>query len=70
MLLDDRDERPGAKFKDADLLGIPYRITVGKKYLQDGIVELRERKGGEVEELSPGQLLMVLPPRIIEAINR
>ncbi|HSO08931.1 MAG TPA: proline--tRNA ligase [Desulfoprunum sp.] len=70
VLLDDRDERPGAKFKDADLLGIPYRITVGKKYLQDGIVELRERKGGEVEELSPGQLLMVLPPRITEAINR
>ncbi|MBB5348353.1 proline--tRNA ligase [Desulfoprunum benzoelyticum] len=70
VLLDDRDERPGAKFKDADLLGIPYRITVGKKYLQDGFVELRERKGGEVEELSPEQLLTVLPPRIAEAINR
>ena len=70
VLLDDRDERPGAKFKDADLLGIPFRITVGKKYLQDGIVELRERKGGEVEELAPAQLLTVLPPRIAEAINR
>jgi prolyl-tRNA synthetase len=44
VLLDDRDERPGVKFKDADLIGIPYRITVGKKIGQ-GIVELTERRG-------------------------
>jgi prolyl-tRNA synthetase len=44
VLLDDRDERPGVKFKDADLIGIPYRITVGKKIGQ-GIVELNERRG-------------------------
>ncbi|MBI3681416.1 MAG: proline--tRNA ligase [Acidobacteria bacterium] len=43
-LLDDRDERPGVKFKDADLIGIPLRITVGKKLAQ-GIVELAIRKG-------------------------
>ena len=43
-LLDDRDERPGVKFKDADLIGVPYRITVGKKYAQ-GLVELVERRG-------------------------
>ena len=43
VLLDDRDERPGVKFKDADLIGIPYRITVGKK-LPEGIVELVERR--------------------------
>src|SRR6185437_14922623 len=42
-LLDDRDERPGVKFKDADLIGIPYRITIGKK-LASGQVELVERK--------------------------
>jgi prolyl-tRNA synthetase len=42
-LLDDRDERPGVKFKDADLIGIPFRITVGKK-LPQGIVELVERR--------------------------
>src|SRR6202171_3062967 len=41
VLLDDRDERPGVKFKDADLIGIPYRITVGKKIGQ-GVVELAE----------------------------
>jgi prolyl-tRNA synthetase len=42
-LLDDRDERPGVKFKDADLIGIPYRITVGKK-LPQGLVEIVERR--------------------------
>jgi len=44
VLLDDRDERPGVKFKDADLIGIPYRITVGKKIGQ-GVVEITERRG-------------------------
>ena len=43
VLLDDRDERAGVKFKDADLIGIPYRITVGKK-VSDGMVELFDRK--------------------------
>ncbi|MCU1273675.1 MAG: Prolyl-tRNA synthetase [Bryobacterales bacterium] len=43
-LLDDRDERPGVKFKDADLIGVPFRITVGKKLAQ-GMVELVERYG-------------------------
>jgi prolyl-tRNA synthetase len=43
VLLDDRDERAGVKFKDADLIGIPYRITVGKK-AADGVVELFDRK--------------------------
>jgi prolyl-tRNA synthetase len=42
-LLDDRDERPGVKFKDADLIGVPFRITVGKK-LSAGMVELVERR--------------------------
>ena len=42
-LLDDRDERPGVKFKDADLIGVPFRITVGKK-LASGMVEFVERR--------------------------
>ena len=42
VLLDDRDERAGVKFKDADLIGIPYRITIGKK-VADGVVELFDR---------------------------
>jgi prolyl-tRNA synthetase len=44
VLLVDRDERPGVKFKDADLIGIPFRVTVGKKIGQ-GLVELAERRG-------------------------
>jgi prolyl-tRNA synthetase len=44
VLFDDRDERPGVKFKDADLIGVPYRIVIGKKFAQ-GLVELVERRG-------------------------
>jgi len=44
VLLDDRDERAGIKFKDADLIGVPYRITVGEKNLQNGNVEFKDRK--------------------------
>lgn len=48
-LLDDRDERPGVKFKDADLIGIPFRVTVGKKALAEGKVELRSRRTKQVD---------------------
>ena len=51
VMLDDRDERPGVKFKDADLLGIPVRITVGRK-AGDGIVEYKLRKDADKTELS------------------
>ena len=44
MLVDDRDERPGFKFKDADLLGFPVRIVVGKKGLEGNQIEVVERK--------------------------
>jgi prolyl-tRNA synthetase len=44
VLLDDRDERPGVKFKDADLIGIPYRVTVGPKGLEESKVEITRRK--------------------------
>ncbi len=56
VLLDDRDERPGFKFKDADLLGIPLRVTVGKRFSKDGIIELRTRRDGAIEELQPEAL--------------
>jgi len=46
VLLDDRDERPGSKFADADLLGIPLRVTVGSRALQEGALELQERRSG------------------------
>jgi prolyl-tRNA synthetase len=47
VLLDDRDERAGEKFADADLIGCPTRITVGKKTLDDGSVDVRDRRTGE-----------------------
>lgn len=52
-LLDDRDERAGFKFKDADLIGIPVRITVGRKALADGVVEVKLRTSDEIEKIAP-----------------
>lgn len=51
-VIDDRNERPGVKFKDADLIGFPYRITVGKT-IQDGLVEFKTRSTGEMLTLKP-----------------
>jgi prolyl-tRNA synthetase len=51
VLLDDRDERPGVKFKDADLVGIPYRVTVGKK-VTEGTVEMVRRSTREIQDAS------------------
>ena len=48
VLFDDRDERAGVKFNDADLLGMPLRLTVGGKGLQQGIVEFKVRRTGEM----------------------
>ncbi len=53
VLLDDRDERPGVKFADADLLGIPHRITVGERGLKNGQVEYRHRRGGDTVPVAP-----------------
>jgi len=50
-LLDDRDERPGVKFKDADLIGIPLRVTIGAKGLQKSNFELRWRADGRTDEI-------------------
>ena len=52
-LLDDRDERPGSKFADMDLIGLPWQIAVGPRGLKSGIVEVKNRKTGEKQELSP-----------------
>jgi prolyl-tRNA synthetase len=51
VILDDRDERPGVKFKDADLIGIPYRVTVGPKGIKAGTVELKRRADGSAQDL-------------------
>ena len=56
VLLDDRDARAGEKFADADLLGIPLRVTVGKKTAEDGKVDVRSRKTGEEHRVPLGEL--------------
>ena len=55
-ILDDRNERPGVKFKDADLIGIPIRIVVGRK-AAEGLVEYKLRRGGEVAELGADEAI-------------
>ena len=64
VLLDDRDERPGVKFKDADLLGIPVRITVGKR-APDGVVEYKLRREAEKQEMSVSEAVAAA----IEIVN-
>jgi len=51
VLFDDRDERPGVKFKDADLIGVPYRITVGKRKLEQGLAEIFERSTRQIRDV-------------------
>lgn len=60
VLLDDRNERPGVKFKDADLIGYPLRVTVGAKAVEEGTVELRLRKNGEVQIISRDKAVDVI----------
>ncbi|HET9713366.1 MAG TPA: proline--tRNA ligase, partial [Pyrinomonadaceae bacterium] len=55
VLLDDRDERAGVKFKDADLIGVPYRITIGKK-VAEGVVELFDRRTKKSEDVKIGDV--------------
>ena len=63
-VIDDRDERPGVKFKDADLIGFPYRITVGKT-VAEGNVEFVERATGEKSVLKPQEAVQ----KVIDAVN-
>ncbi len=70
VLLDDRDERPGAKFKDADLLGVPLRVTVGEKGLKDRVVELRDRKSGAVDRVAVGAAVEACEKRVREELRK
>ena len=63
-VIDDREERPGVKFKDADLIGFPYRITVGKT-INEGNVEFVTRQTGEKEVVKPEEAIK----RVIDAVN-
>jgi len=65
VLLDDRDERAGVKFKDADLVGIPWRIVIGEKNLKEGLVEIKERRTGAVEKVKVGDAVEVMVRKLV-----
>jgi prolyl-tRNA synthetase len=67
-VIDDRDERPGVKFKDADLIGFPIRITIGPRGLADGQVEVRWRATGEEYLISLNEVVSHVQDRITRAI--
>jgi prolyl-tRNA synthetase len=67
VLFDDREERPGVKFKDADLVGLPYRVAVGKKGVAEGVVELKSRRSPEVERVKIEELVGRLADTILAA---
>ncbi len=68
VLLDDRDERPGSKFKDADLLGIPLRVTVGARGLKDGALEVQERRSGAREMIPLVKVAEAVAKRVRDAL--
>jgi prolyl-tRNA synthetase len=65
VLLDDRDQRAGEKFADADLIGCPVRVTVGKKTLEDGAADVLLRRGRSEERTEIGKLA----PRVKELLS-
>jgi prolyl-tRNA synthetase len=69
VVLDDRDERPGVKFKDADLIGFPLRLTLGKKALDQGAVELKRRAAAEFELVPLGEIVAKVDAIVHEAKN-
>ncbi|MBI5409634.1 MAG: proline--tRNA ligase [Nitrospirae bacterium] len=66
-LMDDRPERPGVKFKDADLIGIPYQIIIGKKGLKEGFVELKSRRTKETQRTAPSDVVKRVKERRLNA---
>ncbi len=64
VLVDDRDERPGVKFKDADLIGIPLRVTIGGRGLKEGIVEVKWRNEDEARKIAIDEVLEVVTSEI------
>ncbi len=68
VIIDDRNERPGVKFKDADLVGYPLRITLGSKTLANGEVELRERRSGEGRLVKVNEVASLVQDIIEKAI--
>ncbi|NJE79876.1 proline--tRNA ligase [Olsenella sp. SW781] len=67
VLLDDRKERPGVKFADADLIGIPYQVILGKRGVANGMAEVKVRETGERFDVPMGELVSWLAERVVPA---
>ncbi|MFO1356114.1 MAG: proline--tRNA ligase [Gammaproteobacteria bacterium] len=67
VLLDDRDARPGVKFAEADLLGVPHRLVLGERSLKDAAIEYRHRRSGAEEKVALGDVLEFLQQRLAGA---
>jgi prolyl-tRNA synthetase len=65
VVLDDRNERPGVKFKDADLIGFPLRLTIGKKSVTEGLIEFKLRTEKEAVDVA----LDGVVDRVLEYLN-
>ena len=70
VLLDDRDARPGVKFAEADLLGIPHRIVVGERGVKEGMAEYRHRRSGTEEKVALNDVVAYLRNRIAAPARR
>ena len=62
--MDDRKERPGVKFADCELIGIPLRVTVGERSLADGVVEVQGRREAEATRVAIAAAAPPLAPRV------
>jgi len=67
VLIDDRAERPGVKFKDADLIGVPLRLTIGGKGLKEGIVEMKWRTQKDVAKVPRSEAAAKVTAAVQEA---
>ncbi len=67
VVVDDRDERPGFKFADNDLMGFPYQIVIGKRGLKNGTFELKDRATGKREDISIDEAAAIVAARVREA---
>jgi prolyl-tRNA synthetase len=69
VLYDDREETPGVKFKDADLIGIPLRVTLGEKNLKKGLVEIKKRRTGEILLLRKDEAISKVKEMIVQEVE-
>jgi prolyl-tRNA synthetase len=66
VLFDDRAERPGVKFKDADLIGVPYRVTIGKRKFEQGLGEIFVRSTKQIQDAK----LEAIVPDLLKMLGR